>query len=450
MGLSITAIGKGSPGHNGVPGDTFDNKELLKHLQKGLRFWQRGYLWINSSQLRKAERALEILEKKTGVRKRQMFISDTLYPNETLGTAAALDAITNKQVKDPKFDPRRDIDGFILVTDTRDLVFPVGGKAIIKALGIKPKHFANSFLACSSVVNAIFQAGAMFMMDKSCKTVLIVASDVTSRLHQPSAKKQPFLFGDQAVAFFVERTDSKGGFKISNTSLDPNAPDIVHVSLYTGDQLSSVKQFEKSDFGNDYNLKLFGDYESKSIAGLYRLYLENGSQDSNSHDMYIVPQVSLNVLRKAAEDAEVDCSNYEGRLVPNTVTEYGITGAAGTPLAMYMLDQKSPISKTPYTAFISAIGGLNAMFTYDPNANEEISMGYEIIPERLLHNGKSNGKSDGNGFSLGVKVATNGSLKVEPEYLDANYIASEIWSNLRNHPQLVRERAIYSDHVLTP
>ncbi|MBI1859205.1 MAG: hypothetical protein HYR97_08865 [Candidatus Melainabacteria bacterium] len=445
MGLAITSIGKGSPGERSVPGDTFTNKQLLAHLKKGLNFWQRAGLWIAPSQIKKAERALVVLERKTGVKQRQMMISDTLYPNELLGTAAALDAIAQMKKKNPKFTPK-DIHGFVLVTDTRDSVFPVSGKIIAKSLGIRPMHFANASLACSSVVNAFWQACSMMEYDEDCKYVLVVASDVTSRLHQPTAKKQPFLFGDQAVAFILEKTNGKGGIKVSNISLDVDAPDIFHAPLFTGDTPKHVDRFHNPDFGNDWNLKLFGEYEAKSIAGLYRYYLatqvggNNGTVSSNGDthkEMFIVPQVSLNILNEGAKNAEVDCSDYEGRLVRNTVLEHGITGAAGTPLAMYYLNQTNSLSDTPFTAFISAIGGLNAMFTYDPSASKLFDYGFKIIPGSLIQ-GKSSGE-DGTLPDMNVQIVkSNGHTNglAEPEHWEIDVAANEIISVLGNSPEV--------------
>ncbi len=396
MGVSILSIGKGSPGENNVPGDTFTNRELLNKLQKGLNFWQRVGFSLSRAQREKAYKALDVFEKVSGVKQRQMFVSDTLYPNETLATAACLDAIKEAERRDPSFNKSK-IDGVIAVTDTQDTIFPISGKAIAAALNIQPRHFANASMACSSIVDAIWQACSWMEKDARCNNILISACDVTSRLHQAKAMQQPFLFGDQAVAMILRREPGNGGFLISNVFVDTKAPDIIHSALYTGDSEESKSSFWASDFGNDINLKEFGRYESQAIAGLYRLYMANNA-DVTSKDPYktittvdglktqvaideqfIAPQVAKKVAQRGSESAGIDCSLLDANAVKSTVPEHGITGAAGTPLAMYYLN-KQALQLPRFTSFICAIGGISAVMTYDPNASEILKYKYEITP----------------------------------------------------------------------
>lgn len=458
MGVTIAAIGKGSPGENGVPGETFTNIELLNRLKTGLNFWQRAGLSLSSKSQSAAERALEIFEKKTGIKRRQMYVSDTLFPNECLATAACIDAIERLKVIKPEFDANR-IKGFIMVTDTNDMVFPVSGKAVAKVLGIRPKHYGNSSVACSSIVNAIQQACSWIVFDPKLNVgdcILIVACDITSRLHQPNALKQPFLFGDQAVALILEKTNGTGGFSVSNVFLDTAAPDIVHFPLYTGDSPASKSNFSGSNFGNDTNLRDFGKYEERALAGLYRIFtsatsignngtpiLENGTR---ADDVFILPQVSKNVVKKSAQLAELNCPSFQSQLARSTVPNYGIIGAAGTPLAMYFLNGVQPLSNTRFTAFISAIGGVDALFTYDPKAGTVISYGdYDVTPEAVSFSTGNGHDDEGNGEKLlpnipvdiNKKAKANGKGVILPEQVTIDDIAFAIEHDLKKALVLV-------------
>ncbi len=393
MGVAISAIGKGSPGEKGIPGDTFTNKELLNHLKKGFSFWQRVGLKINP---KKVERSLSVFEKISGIKRRQLLISNSKFPNESLATAACLDAIKDMKSKDPSFSPEK-IDGFISVTDTAGTIFPIYGKIILKSLDIKPKYFANTSLACSSITNAIQQACLWMEFDPECKYVLISACDITSRLHQSSAKKQPFLFGDQAVAMILERTNKKGGFIFSNLYVDPNAPDILHIPSYSGDTSYCKRNFSEGDFRNDENLKQFGEYESRAIGGLYSIYMQKnnalGERSISAKDglrttvedgeIFIPPQVAKRIAQNAAENTGLDCKELEENTIESTVPNYAITGAAGTPLALYNLSRRRDLSNTRFTSFICAIGGINAIMTYDPKNNRSISFNYRIDENTL-------------------------------------------------------------------
>lgn len=395
MGIQITSIGRGSPGHNGVPGDTFTNKDLLNRLTKGLSFWQRAALTFAPGQLQKAERGLQVFEKVSGIKERQMLVTDNPYPNECLATAACEDAIKRQKEVDPDFD-RSKIGGLIVVTDTQDTVFPISGKIVAKALGIQPSYFTNGSLACASIVNAIEQAASWMHFDQSnsCEYILVSTCDVTSRLHQPTAVKQPFLFGDQAVAFILKKTDGPGGFKVSNTFLDTDAPGIIHKSLYTGDTESSRVQFQREDFGNDGNLSSFGKYEAGAIAGLYRTLLRSteGSEGGievktrdgvsgriHEDEFFLPPQVAKKIAKNAAKNAGIDCEDFEGHLARSSVPNFAITGAAGTPLALSMLEDDSPGAiRNRWSAIMCGIGGLNALVSYDPTAVEPLSYDYYV------------------------------------------------------------------------
>lgn len=405
MGLRISAIGRGCPGENNVPGDTFSNAELLKHLQKGLSPWLKLVLQFSKTQVKKAERSLEIFQKVSGIKERQLFINETPYPNECLGTAACLEAIKKVKAISPSFDESK-IGGFIFVTDTNDTVFPISGKMVSRALGIKPRHFANASLVCSSILHAVEVASMWMEKDAECKYVLIATCDVTSRLHQQGTLKQPFLFGDQGVAIILEKNEGKGGFISSNLYLDTNAPDIVHVPLYSGDSNNCRRNFSSTaqDNSNDENLKLFGQYETRAIAALYRIFIEQNKVEDKNHslpissstfkisgnmcedEMFILPQIAVKIAKDSAKGAGIDCETLNGHLARSSVPKHGITGAAGTPLALHYLSEAGSVNANPWTAFFCGIGGANGILQYNPNAAESFNFGFDIDPSSFLEN----------------------------------------------------------------
>lgn len=405
MGLQISAIGRGCPGENSVPGDTFSNAELLKHLQKGLSPWLKLVLQFSKTQAKKAERSLEIFQKVSGIRERQLFINETPYPNECLGTAACLEAIKKVKAVNPSFDESK-IGGFIFVTDTNDTIFPISGKMVSRALGIKPRHFANASLVCSSILHAVEVASMWMEKDPECKYVLIATCDVTSRLHQQGTLKQPFLFGDQGVAIILEKNEGKGGFISSNLYLDTNAPDIVHVPLYSGDSSNCRRNFSATanENSNDENLKLFGQYETRAIAALYRIFIEQNkvpiendslpisssafgiSGKMSQDEMFILPQIAVKIAKDSAKGAGIDCATLDGHLARSSVPKHGITGAAGTPLALDYLSKTGSVTEHPWTAFFCGIGGANGILQYNPNATESFEFGFDINPNSFLEN----------------------------------------------------------------
>lgn len=407
MGLQISAVGRGCPGVNNVPGDTFSNTELLKHLQKGLSPWIKIVLQFSKAQVKKAERSLEVFQKVSGIRERQLFINETPFPNECLGAAACIDAIEKIKARDPKFNESK-IGGFIFVTDTNDSVFPISGKIVARALGIKPRHFGNASLVCSSILHAIQVASMWMENDPECKYVLIGTCDVTSRLHQKGAIKQPFLFGDQGVAIILEKKEGAGGFISSNLYLDTDAPDIVHVPLYSGDSSGCRRNFSHTAEinSNDDNLKLFGQYETRAIAGLYKIFIEqnrvlNGSTpipissstlnvkgEISSDEIFVLPQIAVKIAKDSATNAGINCSTLDGKLARSSVPKHAITGAAGTPLALHYLDSTRSITEHPWTAFFCGIGGANGILQYNPDAKKGFQFGFDIDPNSFL---QSNG-----------------------------------------------------------
>jgi len=454
VGIRLVSIGSAVPGIGKVPGRQYTNKEmiiehLLPHLDPS-SFRPRPELKTHNLQTF-IQSMFELSENKDEAKKHSKYVDNALYnilfpyvygissyisplrrkfdvgfekaakrftrhigvqvrgiysdpndkhPTNTLAIHAGLDTINEaKKTLDTaeySFDVKK-IDGLICVSNTPDNVFPVHGKKIAQVLGIKARFYSNNQMACASIADAICTTGQWFKESKTCNVILILASDVTSRLRQPENIKanplQNLIFGDAAAGLIFVRMPGTGGITVSNIELDNDAPDFYHRYAYTGDLDEVNDDFLQCGGKNDEYLKQFGDYESKVMANLVLRYLKtrNGKLDPN--DKLILPEatsiIRSNGLKKLGDKIEREIKLH---IVDSAVPTHGITGSPATAIAWKQAIEKGHIKpEDRVTYFNVALSGLKCRVTVDPNAEEIFRLEDEEVGNEEPKNNLANG-----------------------------------------------------------
>jgi 3-oxoacyl-[acyl-carrier-protein] synthase-3 len=138
---------------------------------------------------------------RTGIRQRYL-----AAPHETatfMGTAAARAALA-----DAGMGPDA-VDAVILATSTPDEAFPATAVRVQAALGMTHGFAFDVSAACSGFVYALSVADA-FIRQGSVRHVLVIGSEVYSRLMNWQDRGTCVLFGDGAGAFLLSAGDSAG------------------------------------------------------------------------------------------------------------------------------------------------------------------------------------------------------------------------------------------------
>ena len=137
---------------------------------------------------------------RTGIRQRHL-----CAPHETaafMGARAAADALTRAGAE------MRDVDAIILATSTPDQAFPATAVRVQAALGASGFAFDIS-AACSGFVYGLSVADAMIRAG-GVRGVLVIGSEVYSRILDWTDRATCVLFGDGAGAVFLRAAEQPG------------------------------------------------------------------------------------------------------------------------------------------------------------------------------------------------------------------------------------------------
>lgn len=369
MGLRITTASS-LPGSNGVPGKRFTNQEVLSE-----RLSMRWQDWVLRFLI--SDKMLRDLEERTGVTERRLLVGPTVDPsikrikNEFLGASAGLLAIQKMQKTRPNFQAR-DIQAFFYATNTDNFSFPPPGEIAAGLIGIQdPEPFDNSALACVNVASALYSV-CSWLEDNQCENAMVICCDLGSGLMLRNWQ-QPFLFGDAAVAIFIEKDDLvDGGFTFSPVKLDTKkGTDIVHQIKHMEEPLTAYEGIERA---NDRYLRGLGFYEKMVWPAKLHDFLCR--TDSSSNGFQLDPNIKIIPPQSAKSTFEGGIDEYHElfgvdirpNIVANSVYRFTNTGSAAMPLPLDLENLDCEKNRIVFVAV--GVGGVQAVFEWDPEAKE--------------------------------------------------------------------------------
>src|SRR5690348_8426590 len=155
----------------------------------------------NDELSRTVETSDEWIRERTGIGQRYI-----AGPHETaafMGTAAARAALAHAGAGP------EDVDAIILATSTPDQAFPATALRVQAALGVTRGFGFDLSAACAGFIYAMSVADSMIRMGQ-CKGILVIGSEVYSRILNWADRGTCVLFGDGAGAVFLTAGDGKG------------------------------------------------------------------------------------------------------------------------------------------------------------------------------------------------------------------------------------------------
>lgn len=226
----------------------------------------------------------------------------------TLGTAAAFAAIADCDVAVD------DVDSVICATVTPDYRFPAAACEIQAALGISGPAFDLN-AGCSGFLVALAQADALIRAG-SAQAVLVVGTDVLSRLTDYHDRGTAILFGDGAGAAIVRRSETGTWLGPFDLFSDGSRPDLLYVDPVTN--LIHMKGREV------YRAAV--EAMSKSIGEL----IDRCGMSPCDVDLVVAHQANQRIL-----DAVADRVGVPRSLAFSNVAYCGNTSAASMPIALF-------------------------------------------------------------------------------------------------------------------
>lgn len=164
----------------------------------------------------------EWIRTRTGIAQRHIASCDDSAAS--MGVAAARSALDFANVT------AESVDAIIVATATPDQAFPAVATRIQAALGIKSGFAFDISAACSGFIYALAIADSL-IRSRQANRVLVIGSEVYSRILDWSDRATCVLFGDGAGAVLVDvaETDSKSAILSTHLHSDGAFADILYV-----------------------------------------------------------------------------------------------------------------------------------------------------------------------------------------------------------------------------
>jgi 3-oxoacyl-[acyl-carrier-protein] synthase-3 len=272
---------------------------------------------------------------RTGIRARH-FAQDGVYSSDL-----ALEA-SHQALKSAGLLPK-DIDLIIVATSTPDMVFPSTACILQNKLKANGCPAFDVQAVCSGFVYALSVADAMIQVGSASK-VLVVGTEVFSRILDFKDRTTCVLFGDGAGAVVLQASDTPG-ILASDLHADGSHAGILctpgHVSggHILGDPL----------------LKMDGQAVFKLAVGVLeetaRTVLAKAGKTEADIDWLIPHQANIRIMQSTAKKLKLPMDK-----VVVTVDQHGNTSAASIPLALDSYVRSGKINKGD-TLMLEGVGG---------------------------------------------------------------------------------------------
>ena len=278
------------------------------------------------------------IQERTGIRQRLL-----AAPHETcahMGVRAAVAALADAGCT------AGDVDAVILATSTPDQAFPATALRVQAELGIRRGFGFDISAACSGFVYALSIADGMIRAGQA-QGVLVIGSEVYSRIMNWADRGTCVLFGDGAGAAFVRlaRPDDAAGRGILSTHLhaDGTLGDLLYVD-------GAVGQADRPGHLVMNGREVFRHAVAKLAGAVDEALQANGMQHSDV-DWLVPHQANRRII-----DAMGRKLGLPPERVIVTVDRHANTSAASIPLAMAEAYGDGRIKRGD-TVLIEALGG---------------------------------------------------------------------------------------------
>lgn len=256
------------------------------------------------------------IESRTGIHSRRIASADDTAAS--LGTSAAIQALANAEA------PPEDVDVIICATVTPQWRIPATACLIQAAVGSQAAAFDLN-AGCSGFVYALAQADSLIRVGMASR-VVVVGSEVLSRITDYDDPKTAVLFGDGAGAVVVEQsegTESLGPFRLFS---DGHRPELLYVPADTGLIHMEGREVYRAAV----------DAMARSVTELLRA----AGAEASDIDLLVAHQANQRILDAVAARVGLD-----GSVAFSNIARYGNTSAASIPIALFEARLQGRLSK---------------------------------------------------------------------------------------------------------
>jgi 3-oxoacyl-[acyl-carrier-protein] synthase-3 len=285
----------------------------------------------------------EWIVQRTGIRERRISAQAEFASHLGANAARDLAARSGKRLDD--------IDMIIVTTFTTDHLTPSTAAMIHGILGL-PNNVGVIDLnaACAGFIYGLFTAQA-YVTVGMCKKVLVIATEVMSKITDYTDRNTCILFGDGAGAMLVERDDNNPGFLGYHYGADGSQADRLYytnLSNSINDKVLEKQHLFWQDGRAIYNFVI------RTVPHGFTALVENAGLRLSDIDWLVPHSANLRMIQSICEKLD-----YPMEKTLSSAEFFGNTSSATIPLALWLAQKENKLKKDDVLALYGFGGGLN-------------------------------------------------------------------------------------------
>jgi len=286
----------------------------------------------------------EWIRERTGIRERR--IAAEKEAASDLAYEAAKAAFKKTDIK-PK-----DIELIIVATVSGDMPFPATACHLQHKLGLKKAAAFDINAACSGFLYGLSIANG-FIRSGTYKRILLIGSELLSRITDWEDRSTCVLFGDGAGAAILEATNEDRGIISTHLRADGSMWELLHMPG-GGSRHPASKDTVKKKM---HCIKMKGNETFKiavrTLEGLVRETLAENKLKISQLSLLIPHQANLRIIQATAERLDMPIEK-----VMVNIDKYGNTSAASIPIALDEAVRQGRVRDGDYVLLEAFGGGL--------------------------------------------------------------------------------------------
>lgn len=262
----------------------------------------------------------EWIVERTGIEQRR--IADKSQAASDLATEAALRALEDGKTK------AEDIDLIIVATATPDHAFPATACLVQKNIGATKAAAFDMSVGCSGFIYAVI-TGSNFISTGIYKKVLVIGSDLLSRIVNWDDRNTCVLFGDGAGAVILEQCEDGFGILANELGSDGSKGDVLIVQAGGSRLPSSIETVDSKQHAIQMDGKEVFKFAVRIMEKSSVNVLEKAGLDLEELDFLLPHQANIRIIDAALKKLKLGrdkaCVNLD---------KYGNMSAASIPVAL--------------------------------------------------------------------------------------------------------------------
>ena len=300
---------------------------MINTIIKGVGMYLPEKVLTNDDISEFVDTSHEWIFERTGIRQRHIASKDQMTSD--LAYMSALDAIQDANIN------ATDIDLIILATSTPDQVFPSTAVKLQDMLNIRDGAAFDIHAVCSGFIYALSTADN-FIKSGKYKRILVIGSEVYSRILNWEDRTTCVLFGDASGAFILEgqnNNDIRSGIIDSVIKSDGQ----YRSKLYCDGGPSMPPRTD--NFINMDGKEVYKHAVEKQTIIVEEL-LDSAGFGIDSIDWFVPHQANLRILQTTAKKLKIK----EEKIIV-TVDKHANTSSASIPVAMTTAIKENKIKR---------------------------------------------------------------------------------------------------------